>query len=384
MKGFIRLPGARILGAFLAGMHLVAAAVFVYNLYGLPHQSWAEDNGLNALAAAPLPGLGPDTIPDIVARVSPAVVRIDTIVKSNTRSYNPLFDDPFFRHFFGDQLLIPSQPEVKRGMGSGFIVSSDGYILTNEHVISGADTIEVTLATRSEPYQARLVGSDHDLDLAVLKIDASGLPALSLGDSDSTRVGDWAIAIGNPYGLDHTVTIGVISAKGRPVTIEDRRYRNLLQTDASINPGNSGGPLLNLKGEVIGINTAINAQAQGIGFAIPSSTVKAVFDDLVNKGGVQHAWLGVYLQQVTQEIARYLGLESQSGALVASVVNGGPAAKAGLQQGDVIVRYNGSEVSTPSNLIDLVSDTAIGSQVEIQFIRKGETRSTIATIEARK
>ncbi|HPU35954.1 MAG TPA: trypsin-like peptidase domain-containing protein [Bacillota bacterium] len=384
MKGFIRLPGARILGAFLAGMLLVAAAVFVYNLYGLPHQSWAEDNGLNALAAAPLPGLGPDTIPDIVARVSPAVVRIDTIVKSNTRSYNPLFDDPFFRHFFGDQLLIPSQPEVKRGMGSGFIVSSDGYILTNEHVISGADTIEVTLATRSEPYQARLVGSDHDLDLAVLKIDASGLPALSLGDSDSTRVGDWAIAIGNPYGLDHTVTIGVISAKGRPVTIEDRRYRNLLQTDASINPGNSGGPLLNLKGEVIGINTAINAQAQGIGFAIPSSTVKAVFDDLVNKGGVQHAWLGVYLQQVTQEIARYLGLESQSGALVASVVNGGPAAKAGLQQGDVIVRYNGSEVSTPSNLIDLVSDTAIGSQVEIQFIRKGETRSTIATIEARK
>ena len=142
--------------------------------------------------------------------------------------------------------------------------------------------------------------------------------------------------------------------------------------------------MLNLKGEVIGINTAINAQAQGIGFAIPSSTVKAVFDDLVNKGGVQHAWLGVYLQQVTQEIARYLGLESQSGALVASVVNGGPAAKAGLQQGDVIVRYNGSEVSTPSNLIDLVSDTAIGSQVEIQFIRKGETRSTIATIEARK
>ena len=384
MKGFIRLPGARILGAFLAGMLLVAAAVFVYNLYGLPHQSWAEDNGLNALAAAPLPGLGPDTIPDIVARVSPAVVRIDTIVKSNTRSYNPLFDDPFFRHFFGDQLLIPSQPEVKRGMGSGFIVSSDGYILTNEHVISGADTIEVTLATRSEPYQARLVGSDHDLDLAVLKIDASGLPALSLGDSDSTRVGDWAIAIGNPYGLDHTVTIGVISAKGRPVTIEDRRYRNLLQTDASINPGNSGGPLLNLKGEVIGINTAITAQAQGIGFAIPSSTVKAVFDDLVNKGGVQHAWLGVYLQQVTQEIARYLGLESQSGALVASVVNGGPAAKAGLQQGDVIVRYNGSEVSTPSNQIDLGSDTAIGSQVEIHFIRKGETRSIIATIEARK
>ncbi len=384
MKGFIQLPGARICGAFLAGMLLVAAAVFAFNLYGPPHQSWAEDNGLSALAAAPLPGLGPDTIPDIVANVSPAVVRIDTTVQRNVRSYNPLFDDPFFRQFFGDQLRIPSQPEVKRGMGSGFIVSSDGYILTNEHVVSGADTIEVTLSNRNEPYTARLVGSDHDLDLAVLKIDAGSLPALSLGNSDSIRVGDWAIAIGNPYGLDHTVTIGVISAKGRPITIEDRQYRNLLQTDASINPGNSGGPLLNLKGEVIGINTAINAQAQGIGFAIPSSTVKAVFDDLVNKGGVEHAWLGVYLQQVTQEIARYFGLESQSGALVASVVNGGPAARAGLQQGDVIVRYNGSEVSTPSNLIDLVSGTAIGSQVEIQYVRKGETMSTVATIEAKK
>lgn len=295
-----------------------------------------------------------------------------------------MFDDPFFRQFFGDQLRIPSQPEVRRGMGSGFIVSSDGYILTNEHVVSGADTIEVTLASRNEPYTARLVGSDHDLDLAVLKIDAGSLPALSLGNSDSIRVGDWAIAIGNPYGLDHTVTIGVISAKGRPITIEDRQYRNLLQTDASINPGNSGGPLLNLKGEVIGINTAINAQAQGIGFAIPSSTVKAVFDDLVNKGGVDHAWLGVYLQPVTQEIARYFGLESQSGALVASVVKGGPAARAGLQQGDVIVRYNGSEVSTPSALIDMVSGTAVGSQVEIQYVRKGETRSTVATIEVKK
>ncbi|VFU18467.1 putative serine protease HtrA [anaerobic digester metagenome] len=384
MKRFIRLPGARICGAFLAGMLLVAAAVLVFNLYGPPHQSWAEDNGLSALAAAPLPGLGADTIPDIVANVSPAVVRIDTTVQRNARSYNPLFDDPFFRQFFGDQLRIPSQPEVQRGMGSGFIVSSDGYILTNEHVVSGADTIEVTLASRNEPYTARLVGSDHDLDLAVLKIDAGSLPALSLGNSDSIRVGDWAIAIGNPYGLDHTVTIGVISAKGRPITIEDRQYRNLLQTDASINPGNSGGPLLNLKGEVIGINTAINAQAQGIGFAIPSSTVKAVFDDLVNKGGVDHAWLGVYLQPVTQEIARYFGLESQAGALIASVVNGSPAARAGLQQGDVVVRYNGSEVSTPSALIDMVSGTAVGSQVEIQYVRKGETRSTVATIEVKK
>lgn len=385
MKRIIQIPSARILGAFLAGALLVAAAIFAFNLNGLPHLSWAaDDSGQGVLAAAPLPGLGPDTIPNIVSNVSPAVVRIDTAVQQKARKQNPLFNDPFFREFFSDQLRVPSQPEIARGMGSGFIVSSDGYILTNEHVISGADTIEVTLSSRDQPYPARLVGSDHDLDLAVLKIDADGLPALPLGNSDSIRAGDWAIAIGNPYGLDHTVTIGVISAKGRPITIEDRQYRNLLQTDASINPGNSGGPLLNLKGEVIGINTAINAQAQGIGFAIPSSTVQAVFDDLVHKGGVDHAWLGVYLQPVTQEIAQYFGLQNETGALIASVVNGGPAAQAGLQRGDIVVQFNSSDVSTPANLIDLVSKTGIGSQVEIKFIRGGETRSTLATIEAKK
>jgi Do/DeqQ family serine protease len=384
MKRLIHFPGAWVLGPFLAGAVLVAAAIFAFNFYGPPHQSWAQDSGQGTLASAPLPGLGADTIPDIVSNVSPAVVRIDTTFQNNAKGINPFFNDPFFREFFGDQLPVPSQSEVKRGMGSGFIVSSDGYILTNEHVVSGADNIEVTLSSREQPYTARLVGSDHDLDLAVLKIDADSLPSLALGNSDSIRVGDWAIAIGNPYGLDHTVTIGVISAKGRPINIEDRQYRNLLQTDASINPGNSGGPLLNLKGEVIGINTAINAQAQGIGFAIPSSTVESVFDDLVHKGGVEHAWLGVYLQQVTPESARYFGLQKESGALIASVVNGSPAARAGLKQGDVVVRYNDSDVSTPANLIDMVSGTAIGSQVEIQYIRGGETRSAVAVIEAKK
>jgi len=358
---------------------------FAGNLHGLPHLTWADDNNSGALLAAPLPGLGPDTIPDMVSMASPAVVRINTTTISSGRQSDPFFNDPFFRQFFGNQFGIPSQPQESHGLGSGFIVSADGYILTNEHVISGVSQIEVTLSSREKPYPARKVGADSELDLAVLKIDAEGdLPYVSMGDSDSIRVGDWVVAIGNPYGLDHTVTVGVISAKERPMTIQDKQYRNLLQTDASINPGNSGGPLLNLKGEVVGINTAINAEAQGIGFAIPSSTVKSVFDDLVNKGGVSHPWLGVYLQSVTKDSAQYFGLSDLNGAIVASVVKGSPADLAGLRQGDVIVRYNGSDIANPNKLIELVQATSIGSQVEIQFIRGGKTNTVVATIDAKK
>ena len=385
MSKFFRLPSVKILGAFLAGMLLVSAVFFTGNLNWLPHLTWAEDAGQNAVQSAPLPGMGPDIIPDIVSRVSPAVVRINTTTqRSGESQLNPFFNDPFFRQFFGNDFRMPSVPETSRGLGSGFIVTQDGYILTNEHVIDGADQIDVTLAGREQPYPARKVGADHDLDLAVLKIDASDLPTVPLGNSDTIRVGDWVIAIGNPYGLDHTVTVGVISAKGRPITVQDRNYRNLLQTDASINPGNSGGPLLNLAGEVVGINTAINAQAQGIGFAIPSSTVKSVFEDLVHKGGVSHPWLGVYLQQVTSEVVRYYRLKDQSGALVASVVKGSPAEKAGLQRGDIIVSFNGNDIANPNALIEQVSATGVGSQVEIKFIRAGDIQSTIATIEAKR
>lgn len=382
---FKSLPKTKIIIAFLAVALVVAAVAYAGSYHGLPRLSWANETNPGEVSN-PLPGIGPDTIPDIVSRVSPAVVRIDTTEQSSAGSnLDPFFNDPFFRQFFGNQSLVPSQPRVSRGLGSGFIVSADGYILTNEHVINGADEIEVTLAGQDKPYPARKVGSDKDLDLAVLKIDAGGnLPIVSLGNSDSIRVGDWVIAIGNPYGLDHTVTVGVISAKGRPMTVQDRQYKNLLQTDASINPGNSGGPLLNLNGEVVGINTAINAQAQGIGFAIPSSTVKSVFDDLVNKGGVDHPWLGVYLQSVTNEVAQYFGLKDLNGALIAQVVEGGPAAKAGLQRGDVITSYNGSDVSNPNNLIELVNGTQVGSQVEIKFIRNGNSKSVTTTIEAKK
>jgi len=378
MNKFFRFPAAKIFGAFLAGMLVVVGVFIAGNFHGLPHLSWADETNPGSVQATPLPGLGPDTIPDIVSRVSPAVVRIDTTEQVNTGSQlDPFSSDPFFRQFFGNQFRAPSRPQISQGLGSGFIVSADGYILTNEHVISGADKIEVTVAGQDKPYPARKVGSDHDLDLAVLKIDAGGnLPTVPLGNSDSIRVGDWAVAIGNPYGLDHTVTVGVISAKGRPVTVQDRQYRNLLQTDASINPGNSGGPLLNLKGEVVGINTAISAQAQGIGFAIPSSTVQSVFNDLVNKGGVSHPWLGVYLQSVTTDVA-------QSGALVASVVKGSPAAKAGLHQGDIITTYNGTDIAAPNDLTELVQGTGVGSQVEIKFVRGGETQAVTVTVAAK-
>lgn len=384
MFKFFRMPAVKIWGAFLAGMLVVAVLSFAFSMRGLPQVSWADENSAAALQGTHLPTMGPDTIPDMVSRAGPAVVRINTTTVSESK-LDPFFNDPFFRQFFGGQFDIPSQPYESHGLGSGFIVSTDGYILTNEHVIEGVSQIEVTMSNTEKSYPARLVGADKDLDLAVLKIEADiDLPTVTLGDSNSIRVGDWVVAIGNPYGLDHTVTVGVISAKSRPMTIDDRQYRNLLQTDASINPGNSGGPLLNLRGEVVGINTAINAQAQGIGFAIPSSTVKSVIDDLINKGGVSHPWLGVYLQPLTEESAQSYGLSNASGVLIAQVVSGAPADKAGLLKGDVIVGYNGSPVSNPDQLIELVQETGIGSQVEIQFIRNGETKAAVVTIEAKK
>lgn len=385
MRFFKSLNKSNGIFALIVVVMIVAAVAYSGSIRGLPDFSWAEGTASGTSAGAsvnPLPAIGPDTIPDIVTKVSPAVVRIDTTEQINT-SADPFFNDPYFRYFFG-QNFAPSQPRVANGLGSGFIVSSDGYILTNEHVVSSADSIEVTLAGHDKSYPATKVGEDHDLDLAVLKIEAEiELPTIALGSSDSIRVGDWVIAIGNPYGLDHTVTVGVISAKGRPISLEDRNYKNLLQTDASINPGNSGGPLLNLNGEVIGINTAINAEATGIGFAIPSSTVDAVFDDLVNKGGVDHPWLGVSLQPVTEEIARYYNLPNVNAAMISQVTEGGPAAKAGLQRGDAVTGYNGNSVANPNELVDLVGETAIGSQVEITFIRGGQSMSLNVTIEAR-
>lgn len=331
---------------------------------------------------------GLPSIETIVDQVGPAVVKIETVneVQSNINDLflNP-FNDPFFRDFFGDSFRSEPETRETQGLGSGFIISKDGYILTNNHVIEGAKEINVYLTSRQEPYSAEVIGADAELDLAVIKIKAgTNLPMLKLGDSSKTKVGNWVIAIGNPYGLDHTVTVGVISAKGRPVVIDGTEFKDLIQTDASINPGNSGGPLLNLAGEVVGINTAINAQAQGIGFAIPSSSVLQVLDDLLLKGKVVRPWLGVIMEPVTEQLAEYYGMNKTEGAYINSVQKDSPAEKAGLHRGDIILEYNKKAITKPEDLQEAVKATKIGDKVTMLIFRQYQTLALTVTIEEKK
>ena len=257
--------------------------------------------------------------------------------------------------------------------------------MTNNHVIEGATKINVYLTSRPEPYPAEVIGADAELDLAVIKIKAgTNLPMLKLGDSTKAKVGNWVIAIGNPYGLDHTVTVGVISAKGRPVVIDGTEFKDLIQTDASINPGNSGGPLLNLNGEVVGINTAINAQAQGIGFAIPSSSVLQVLEDLLLKGKVVRPWLGVYMEPVTEELAKYYGMNKAEGAYINAVQKDSPAEKAGLRRGDIILEFNKKAITKPEDLQEAVKATKIGDKVTMLIYRQYKTIIVTAKIEEKK
>ncbi|MDD4335429.1 MAG: trypsin-like peptidase domain-containing protein [Desulfotomaculaceae bacterium] len=333
-----------------------------------------QNNG--AVRTDLLPGVGPDTVADVVSLTSPAVVKISTSITTRD-SANPLFNDPFFRQFFG----IPSTPRQNEGLGSGFIISKDGYILTNEHVVAGANKIAVTITGIDKDLEAKVIGADGDLDLALLKIDAGAdLPFLVMGNSDQIRVGNWVIAIGNPYGLDHTVTTGVISAKGRPISVEDRQYENLLQTDASINPGNSGGPLINLRGEVVGINTAISAEAQGIGFAIPTSTVQLVLEDLKNNVTKYRPWVGVQVRTLDSELANYLGLDKAEGAVVSGVVAGSPAAQAGLREWDVIVEFNGKKVNKADELVAAIKAMQIGQEAGVIVVRQRLQQTITVTI----
>jgi Do/DeqQ family serine protease len=375
-KAFI----AVVLAAFLAGIVFTGGVLFASGNYWLDKVIGSQNSEPAPDGSSP-PGVEPGTIAGIVEKAGPAVVKIETFVTTNKRS-DPFFDDPFFREFFGQFDYTPKQ-KVQKGMGSGFIISPDGYILTNEHVVQGVQEIQVNIAGRKSSVPAKVVGSDHELDLAVLKIDAGkDLPVLKLGSSSAVAVGNWVVAIGNPYGLDHTVTVGVISAKGRPVTIQDRSFRNLLQTDASINPGNSGGPLLNLKGEVIGINTAV-AQAQGIGFAIPSDTVESVLDDLIKQGKVKRGWLGVEIQDVTPTIAETSGLSEPEGVVLRNVLSGGPAEKAGLQQGDIITAIDGKKVATTGDLLDIVREAGPGKKVQVTVWRNKKAEKFTVTLTER-
>jgi serine protease Do len=315
----------------------------------------------------------PKSFADLAQKVTPAVVNISTtsIVRVPGNPFRHFFgpdEAPFgdsFRHFFGD---VPDRAMKKQSLGSGFIIDKDGYIITNNHVVEGADEIKVKLADGRE-FKAKVVGRDSKTDLALLKISSlfKDLPALPLGDSESMRVGDWVIAVGNPFGLGHTVTQGIISATGR--VIGSGPYDDFLQTDAPINPGNSGGPLINVRGEVIGINSAIIASGQGIGFAIPSNMAKNVTSQLREKGQVIRGWIGVTIQTVTPEIANSFGLKEPKGVLVGDVMQGGPADKSGMKRGDIIVTFNGKDIRKTSDLPMMVADTPVGKTVDVKVIR---------------
>ncbi|MBN1998341.1 DegQ family serine endoprotease [candidate division KSB1 bacterium] len=312
----------------------------------------------------------------VAKEVSPAVVTINS--QATIRSQNPLFpffDDETFRRYF----RVPEQQEqVRRGLGSGVIVNSDGYILTNNHVVSEAD--EVTVVFENEEYDAEIVGTDPESDLAVVKIDKKGLPIIKLGDSEKLEVGEWVLAIGNPFSdiLQHTVTSGIVSAKGRNLPIGDGRriqYQDFIQTDAAINPGNSGGALVNLRGELVGINTAILGQANvGIGFAIPVNLARNVMEQLIADGRVVRGYLGVLIESVDDDMAQAFEMEKAGGALVQRVVNDSPAQKAGIEPGDIILEVEGTEITDSNHLTNLIAGYEPGTKVDMTIWREGKKK----------
>ncbi|MGH7376531.1 MAG: trypsin-like peptidase domain-containing protein, partial [Candidatus Methylomirabilales bacterium] len=302
--------------------------------------------------------------------VTPAVVNIRTQSlprgRRSPRS-SPLPLDPFFREFF-EQAPEGGRGAEQTSLGSGVIIDKRGFVLTNNHVIKEADAILVRLANRKE-YPARVIGQDPRTDVAVIRVETDqDLPEARLGDSDGLHVGEWAVAIGNPFGLNHTLTVGVVSATGRS-DVGITSQEDFIQTDASINPGNSGGPLLNIRGEVIGINTAIVAAGQGIGFAIPINLARKVAQDLIREGRVTRGWLGAGLKGLTREAARGLGVEPDAGVLVEQVLPGGPAEAAGIRAGDVIAAIRGRRVRTPAEVRALVAETEVGKPLELTLLR---------------
>ncbi|MDV2503925.1 MAG: DegQ family serine endoprotease [bacterium] len=334
--------------------------------------------------------LRPETFIEVAKAKKPAVVNISTtqvlkqMIRRPRRRMPGGEQDPwreFFERFFEG---VPEQ-RTRHSLGSGIIYDKEGYIITNNHVVERASEIKVKLHDGSE-YDAKVIGTDPKTDLALIKIEADKpLPTLTLGDSDALQVGEWVIAIGNPFGLEHTVTVGVVSAKGR--VIGTGPYDDFIQTDASINPGNSGGPLLNTSGEVVGVNTAIVAAGQGIGFATPSNITRRVIEDLRTKGSVVRGWLGVVIQRMSPDLAKSFGLEENTGALVAEIVEDSPAQKAGIKRGDVIIKFNGTEIKTMDVLPRRVAATKPGKKATVTILRDGKKKSlkvTIGTLEEKE
>jgi serine protease Do len=329
-----------------------------------------------------------DSLAEVAEAVKPSIVNISTTTTTavDVNPFGDLFNDPFFHRFFGD----PSNPhgggkqkQKASALGSGVIVSDNGYILTNNHVVKNADEIKVLLTDKRE-FKGKVIGSDPKTDLAIIKIDAKGLPVLPFGDSSALKTGDVVFAVGNPFGLNQTITMGIVSAVGRSnVGIAD--YEDFIQTDAAINPGNSGGALVNGEGQLVGINTAIFSTSggyMGIGFAIPSNMARSVMDSIVKHGRVIRGWFGVSIQNLTADLADHFGIKDRQGALVSDVVKDSPAQKAGIKRSDVIIAYNGKKVADATALRNLVADTRPGTTVEVTVVRdKAEKVLKVAVSE---
>jgi serine protease Do len=320
----------------------------------------------------------PESFAPLVKKEMPSVVNISTRQMVKVKQQSPFGDpqmDEFFYRFFGGR---PQREQVRQSLGSGVIISTDGYILTNNHVVDMARDIKVSLSD-GRVMDAKLIGKSKEIDIALIKVEATDLPSVILGDSDKLEVGDWVMAIGNPFGLSHTVTAGIVSAKGRVIGVGP--YDDLIQTDAAINPGNSGGPLFNMSGEVVGINTVIIATGQNLGFAVPISMVKAVLPSIKEKGKPDMGWLGVSAQAVTPDIAAAIGLQDPIGAIINGITKGSPAEKAGLQRGDVIVELDGKKILDPSELPRMVAFGHIGKTVILTVIRQSKRMDIQAVIE---
>jgi len=316
----------------------------------------------------------------VVPIYSEQVTEVENPFASGNDPFKDFFGQDFFKRFFGPE----RQKEVERTLGSGVIVSKDGYILTNNHVVDGSQKLTVVLANK-EKYTAKLVGRDPNTDVAVIKINAKDLPAATLGNSDEVKIGEWVIAVGNPFQLMHTVTAGIISAKGRS-SVNLATYEDFIQTDASINPGNSGGALADLDGNVIGINTAIYSPSGGnvgIGFAIPINMAKTVMEELISKGKVTRGYLGLIPQDIDQSLAKALNLKTTEGSIVGDVTAGGPAARAGIKHGDVILEFNGKKIENSTELRNIVAATPPGSSVTVKVLRDGKEKDLTVTLAER-
>ncbi len=320
---------------------------------------------------------------DVAEKTMPAVVNISTDKIVDSSSRRPFMNDPMFRRFFNmpDDDVHNNPERLEHSLGSGIVISSDGYILTNNHVVENASKIRVTFLGDKE-YEAEIIGTDPPTDVALIKIDAENLPIVHIGDSDKLRVGDQVMAIGNPFGVGQTVTLGIVSALGRNIGLMD--YSDLIQTDASINPGNSGGALVNMQGRLVGMNAAILSRSggsQGIGFAIPTSMAMRIVDSLKETGTVQRAYLGVLPQPVDQSMADYYGMDRPRGVLITQVNEDTPAEKAGLKDGDIILSVDGREIKNPSMLRNVISLSEVGQEVELAIVREGAEQNVAVKLE---